>query len=91
MKVNLVRSIAKTIDDFIDNIGLGRPFEKVIDFFEATAPSRLAKKAGLPPAPGEVVDQLVGSALYEIHRAKLPEPFKETFEEIKKRVERVTG
>jgi hypothetical protein len=82
--VNLVKSLAKTVDDFLDNIGLGRPLEKLVDFFEATAPSRLAKKAGLPPAPGEVVDSAVGSALHEVRKAPAPTAVKKVKEEVKR-------
>jgi hypothetical protein len=82
-KVNLVKSAFKTVDDFLDNIGLGRPLEKIIDFFEATAPSRFAKKAGLPPAPGEFVDQLVGTALYEIYKAPVPKAGEEVVKKAK--------
>jgi hypothetical protein len=84
MKVNYVRSFAKTIDDFLDNIGLGRPLEKIIDFFEATAPSRIARKAGLPPAPGEAIDSIVGHAIHELSKAKVPKPFEEVEETIKR-------
>lgn len=86
-RVNLVKSLAKTIDDFLDNIGLGRPLEKVIEFFEATAPSKLAKKAGLPPAPGEVADSAVGSAVKGIEESKVPP----VFEEVKKKVKEVVS
>ncbi|MCL7388725.1 MAG: hypothetical protein LZ173_02145 [Thaumarchaeota archaeon] len=85
--VNLVKSLAKTIDDFLDNIGLGRPLEKVIEFFEATAPSKLAKKAGLPPAPGEVVDSSVGSAIKGVEESKVPP----VFEEVKRKVKEVVS
>jgi hypothetical protein len=74
-RVNLVKSLAKTVDDFLD---------KVVDFFEATAPSRLAKKAGLPPAPGEVVDSAVGSALHEVRKAPAPSAVKKVKEEVKR-------
>jgi hypothetical protein len=77
MKINYARSLAKTIDDFLDNIGLGRPVEKIIDFFEVTAPSRLAKKMGLPPAPGEAIDSIVGHVIHELSKAKVPKPFEE--------------
>jgi hypothetical protein len=83
-RVNYIKSYAKTIDDFLDNIGLGRPLEKIVDFFEATAPSRLAKKAGLPPAPGEVVDSIVGSVLHEIRKAPVPTAVKKVKEEVKR-------
>jgi hypothetical protein len=86
-RVNLVKSLAKTVDDFLDNIGLGRPLEKLVDFFEATAPSKLAKKAGLPPAPGEVVDSSVGSAIKGIEESKVPP----VFEEVKRKVKEVVS
>jgi hypothetical protein len=86
-RVNLVKSLAKTVDDFLDNIGLGRPLEKLVDFFDATAPSRLAKKAGLPPAPGEVVDSVAGSVTKGIEESKVPP----VFEEVKRKVKEVVG
>jgi len=85
--VNLVKSLAKTIDDALEGIGLGRPLEKVIEFFEATAPSKLARKVGLPPAPGEVIDSVAGSAIKGIEESKVPP----VFEEVKKKVKEVVG
>ena len=86
-KVNLVKSLAKTVDDFLDNIGLGRPLEKLVELLEAAAPSKLAKKAGLPPAPGEVADSAVGSAIKGIEESKVPP----VFEEVKRKVKEVVS
>jgi len=77
--VNYIASWAKTVDDFLDNIGLGRPVTKIVDFFEVTAPAELAKKAGLPPAPGEVIDSAVAEFLRDIETGeflkRIPKPF----------------
>ena len=83
--INYIKSHAKTVDDFLANIGLGRPLERIINFFEVTAPSRIAKKLELPPAPGEVVDMIVESAERGIEEMKLPP----VGEEVKKRIREV--
>jgi len=73
-KVNIVKSVLSTVDDFLDNIGLGRPLEKVIEFFEATAPSKIARRLGLPPAPGELADQAVSELIRSAEAMSPPRP-----------------
>ena len=82
--VNIVRSILKTVDDFLDNIGLGRPLEKVVDFLEATAPAKLARRVGLPPAPGELADQAASELIRSAETMTPPRP--PSPEELRRRI-----
>ena len=73
-EVNIIKSVAKTVDDFLENIGLGRPLERLIGFVDATAPARVAKKVGLPPAPGEVADQAAKELIRSVETMTPPRP-----------------
>ena len=60
--VNLVRSIAVTIDDLVDAIVGGRPATRVLDALETIAPANVVRRFGVKP-PGDLVDEAVVKAI----------------------------
>ena len=73
-EVNLVRSIAKTVDDALDRLGLGKPVTALLDFLYDISPkSVLTEKLGIP-APGDVVEQVRQQIRSAFKTGTLPRP-----------------
>jgi len=60
-EVNLIKSLARTVDDIVDNLVGGRPASKIVDLLEDVAPANLVRRAGLP-APGDLVENAAQQA-----------------------------
>lgn len=72
--INIVRSIAKTIDDLLYNFGLGRPLESLMDFLDAISPHTvLTDKLGIP-APGDIATEVAEKITYAVKGGRLPRP-----------------
>lgn len=57
-RINVVKSVAETVDDVIDSVVGGRPLTRLISILEAIGPAKVARKLGLP-APGDLPDKIV--------------------------------
>lgn len=82
-KVNILKSIADTIDDIWDAIIGGRPVSRAIEILENIAPAKVARKLGLP-APGDLPDKVASDIEAAVKAGRLPMP--PSPEEIRRRV-----
>lgn len=71
--VDLVRSIARTLDDIWDSVIGGRPLERVLDIVQSLAPANVARKLGLP-APGDFPDKVAQELENALKTGRIPSP-----------------
>ena len=72
-KVNILKSIADTIDDIWDSIIGGRPVSRLIEIAENIAPAKVARKLGLP-APGDLPDKVAQDLESAVKTGTIPKP-----------------
>lgn len=72
-QVNLVKSVAKTVDDLVDAVLGGRPATRLLGILEGIAPANVVRKLGAP-APGDVVDQAVAQVEHAVKSGTPPVP-----------------
>ena len=74
-RINILKSVAETIDDVIDSVVGGRPLTRLINILEAIGPARVVRRLGLP-APGDIPDRIAREA-EEAARAGSPPSIEE--------------
>jgi len=73
-EVNIVRSIAKTVDDALERLGLGKPVTALLDLLYDISPkSILTEKLGIP-APGDLAEQAKQQIRTAFRAGTLPKP-----------------
>ena len=72
-RVNLVESLAKTVDDLFDAVIGGRPVERLLDIAKSIAPANVARKI-VGAAPGDLVDRAVAEVEMSIKSGTPPRP-----------------
>ena len=57
-RVNIVWSVAETVDDIVDAVVGGRPLTRLLSIIQDIGPAKVVRRLGLP-APGDIVDRAV--------------------------------
>ncbi len=73
MPENIIKSVAKTLDDVWDAVIGGRPFERLIDTVESIGPAKVVRKLGLP-APGDLPDKVAAEIETAVKTGTFPRP-----------------
>jgi len=82
-RVNIIKSVAETIDDMFDSIIGGRPVSRILGIAESIAPANVARRLGIP-APGELVDRVFAELEGAARSGRLPTP--PSPEELRRRI-----
>ena len=72
-RVNLIKSLADTVDDIWDAVIGGRPLTRLIDIVESIGPAKVIRKLGLP-APGDLPDRVAQEVETAVKTGTLPRP-----------------
>jgi len=72
-KVNILKSIADTIDDIWDSVIGGRPVSRIIGIIESIGPAKISRKLGLP-APGDLPDKVAQDLETAVKTGTIPKP-----------------
>lgn len=72
-EVDLIKSVANTIDNVVEKVVGGRPVSRVLGILEAVAPANVVRRLGLP-APGDLVDRAAAEVETALKTGTLPRP-----------------